>query len=161
MQNCNHNFFEDGLKENNLNNPQDKIKDISNDVSAIFSAAEEIKPAIHRTNRRLNQYDLELIKNSASSDFITNAINFCTISSLKMLKNDKVENLFFKFFPKLRKAKMIKDSMARLETLNKDAKILLDKTIPYGESEMRYDDLIKYLNYANEIQTRLKRKIKN
>ena len=38
------------------------------------------------------------------------------------------------------------------------SKTLLDKTIPYGENELRYGDLVKYLNYANEIQTRLREK---
>ena len=49
--------------------------------------------------------------------------------------------------------------MLKFDELNIDTKALLDKTIPYGESEGRYKDLIKYLNYANEIQTRLKKKI--
>ena len=49
--------------------------------------------------------------------------------------------------------------MSKLLELNIDTKTLLDKTIPYGEGEARYGDLIKYLNFANEIQTRLKKKI--
>ena len=86
---------------------------------------------------------------------------FLTIKET-MLNNGSGNNLeifLYKFFPKLYKAKLIKESMSKLLELNIDTKTLLDKTIPYGEGEARYGDLIKYLNFANEIQTRLKKKI--
>ena len=43
--------------------------------------------------------------------------------------------------------------------LNIDTNKLLDKTIPYGEGEMRYQNLIKYISYANEIQAKIKKEI--
>ena len=46
--------------------------------------------------------------------------------------------------------------MSKFAELNIDTQTLLDKTIPYGENETRYEDLVKFLNYANELQTRLK-----
>ncbi len=126
---------------------------------------EEIEP---KNKKRINQYDLDIIE----KDSISNTINFKTIALLKVLKrfidfkqnkakknNLKVENLFYKFFPKLYKAKLVKEAMNQLFELNIDAKTLLDKSIPYGESDSRYEDLIKYINCANEIQTNLKKKI--
>ena len=69
-----------------------------------------------------------------------------------------IENFLFAFSPKLYKAKLARDAMVRLKELNIDTKKLLDKTIPYGEGEMRYQSLIKYLNFANEIQSNIKKK---
>ena len=122
----------------------------------------------NKNKKRINQYDLDIIEKES----ISNTINFKNIALLKLLKrfvnfkqnkaekNDiKLENLFFKFFPKLYKAKLVKDAMNELLELNIDAKTLLDKTIPYGENDSRYRDLIKYINCANEIQTSLKKKI--
>ncbi|MBR2069404.1 MAG: hypothetical protein IJ877_06545 [Candidatus Gastranaerophilales bacterium] len=122
----------------------------------------------NKNKKRINQYDLDIIEKES----ISNTINFKTVALLKVLRrfidfkenkakksNLKFENLFFKFFPKLYKAKLVKDAMNQLLELNIDAKTLLDKTIPYGESDTRYEDLIKYLNCANEIQTNLRKKI--
>ena len=67
------------------------------------------------------------------------------------------ELFLYKFFPKVYRAKLIKKAIAKMLELNLDAKSLLDKTIPYGEGESRYEDLVKYLNYANELQTKLKK----
>jgi hypothetical protein len=122
----------------------------------------------NKNKKRINRYDLDIIE----KDNMTNTINFKTIALLKILRrfidfkenkakksNLKFENLFFKFFPKLYKAKIVKDALNQLLELNIDAKTLLDKTIPYGENDIRYQDLIKYINCANEIQIKLKKKI--
>lgn len=122
---------------------------------------------LSENKKRINRYDLEIIQ----KDNISSAINFKTVALLKILKRIidfkkrkkkqsevKLENLFFKFFPRLYKAKLVKDALTQLLELNVDAKTLLDKTIPYGEADIRYKDLVKYLNYANEIQTNLKKK---
>ena len=124
---------------------------------------EEKKP-----KKRINQYDLELLQNTQQDNNPGRNITifdivkrFLTIKET-MLNNGSGNNLeifLYKFFPKLYKAKLIKESMSKLLELNIDTKTLLDKTIPYGEGEARYGDLIKYLNFANEIQTRLKKKI--
>jgi len=118
--------------------------------------------------KRFNKLDLDMIE----KDSVSNTINFKTVALLKILKrfvdfkqnnaknkNLKVENLFFKFFPRLYKAKLVKDALNQLLELNIDVKSLLDKTIPYGENDIRYHDLIKYINCANEIQINLKKKI--
>ena len=111
---------------------------------------------------------MELLQNSQQDN--SNRHNIAVFDIIKrflnikeaMLNNGSGNNLeifLYKFFPKLYKAKLIKESMSKLLELNIDTKTLLDKTIPYGEGEARYGDLIKYLNFANEIQTRLRKKI--
>ena len=120
-----------------------------------------------KNKKRINQLDLDMIEKES----ISNTINFKTVALLKILKrfldfkqnkakkSFKLENLFLKFFPKLYKAKLVKDALSELLELNIDAKMLLDKTIPYGENDSRYQDLIKYINCANEIQVNLRKKI--
>jgi len=39
-----------------------------------------------------------------------------------------------------------------------DVSELADKSIPYGEAEDRYQNLIKYIKFANDIQIDIKRK---
>ncbi len=119
-----------------------------------------------KTKKRLNHYDLDLIDNSENTikpeknpyDSIKRFLNFKQIK----LENGNAtlfELLFSKFFPRLYKARLVKEAMSKFIELNIDTETLLNKTIPYGENETRYKDLIKYLNYANELQTRLKKKI--
>ncbi len=118
--------------------------------AAKTSAAQEtpeIKTEIKSNKKRLNNYDLELLNNVSKQK-----------SKNISQKSTFFEKILSNFFPKLYKAKLIKEAMAKLIELNIDTNVLLDKTIPYGESEIRYKDLIKYLNYANEIQVRLNKK---
>ncbi|MBQ8476273.1 hypothetical protein IJ531_04340 [bacterium] len=170
MENSAYNSLTQKLIQNGIIPSNNAIEDNSNffEAAATNPIVEEENIEEHKNKKRINQYDLDLI----SEDNISNTINFKTVASLKVLKrfldfkqnkakkrNLKLENLFFKFFPRLYKAKLVKDAMNQLTELNIDAKTLLDKTIPYGESDTRYEDLIRYLNCANEIQTNLKKKI--
>ena len=123
----------------------------------------EIPKALQKQSKRLNQTDIDMVSNSEEEN-ITGA--FKTIKRFLNIKENLaskgalggVENFLFAFFPKLYKAKLVRDAMNKLKELNIDTKKLLDKTIPYGESETRYQSLIKYLSYANEIQTKIKKK---
>lgn len=112
----------------------------------IFEEEKETN-ATKPNKKRLNNYDLELINKSSKEDY-----------KIQKEKTTFFEKILFNCFPKLYKAKLIKEAMAKLVELNIDTNALLDKTIPYGESEIRYKDLIKYLNYANEMQIRLNKK---
>lgn len=128
---------------------------------------QEIEPEENiekETNKkRINCFDTQLNINNeqtSSNSAIKTLIRFLNFKEYKA-KNFSafnLENLFYKFFPRFYKAKIAKEAMLKLNELNLDARLLLDKTIPYGESEGRYEDLVKYLNYANEIQTRLEKK---
>ena len=119
------------------------------------------------TKKRLNKYDLELLngENIAQYEEQSNNIenSFKTLTRFLSFKQNTLqkgtinsfEKFLFRFFPRLYKFKLAKDAIKKLHELNIDTKLLFDKTIPYGEGEMRYQDLIKYIKYANEIQTKL------
>lgn len=142
------NFFEVAIDENAADSPiEEKI---------------EIPKALQKETKRLNQSDLEMVSEN-SNQFNNNSFKlikrFLAIKEKMASKGalSFVENFFFVFFPKLYKAKLARDAMSKLKELNIDANKLLQKTIPYGEGEMRYQSLIKYLSYANEIQTKIKK----
>ena len=143
------NFFEVAIDENAIESPiEEKI---------------EIPKALQKETKRLNQSDLEMVSENINS--------FSSDNSLKLIKRfldfkqnlaskgalGAIENFLLTFFPRLYKAKLAKDAMAKLKELNIDTKKLLEKTIPYGEGEIRYQNLIKYIKYANEIQTKIKK----
>ena len=106
---------------------------------------EENKSAQPPTSRkRINNYDLELLNEADVK------IDFENKSNL--------QKILYKFFPKLYEFKVAKDAIQKMAELGIDTNRLLDKTVPYGENELRYKNLVKFIQYANEIQTRLKRK---
>ena len=168
MENSNYNSLTQKLIQNGIL-PSDNTQNSNFFEMQSTNPIAEIKNTKENKNKkRINRYDLDILEKES----ISNTINFKTVALLKLLKrfidfkqsrakknNLKFENLFFKFFPKLYKAKLTKDALNQLLELNIDAKNLFDKTIPYGENDIRYQDLIKYINCANEIQTNLKKTI--
>ena len=94
--------------------------------------------------RRINNYDLELLE---KADYPIN-----------LEKESNFKKILYKVFPKLYEFKIAKDAIQKMDELGIDANSLLDKSVPYGEGEMRYKNLVKFIKYANEIQTKLKRK---
>ena len=182
MENSQYNSLTEKLIQNGIlskeDNQVDNIFDIKPDEDfshspfkdeEIFVANknEEIKPK-KDNKKRLNNYDLELIQNkneeknikqrSNTLEIIARFLNFKK-SMAKRGSAHKFEIFLCNFFPKLYKARLIKEAMAKLTELDIDTKLLADETIPYGEDETRYEDLIKYLSYANELQIRLKKRI--
>lgn len=123
----------------------------------------EIPKVLKRKTKRLNKSDLEMVSQ--------NSMNTTSASPIKLIErflNIKqnlaskgalgfIENFLFAFFPRLYKAKLTREAMKKLKELNIDISKLLDKNIPYGEGEMRYQNLIKYISCANEIQTKIKK----
>ena len=103
--------------------------------------------SLNEAKKRINEYDLDLLngKNINFSKKLNKKRNICDV-------------LLLKFFPKFYKARLIKKAMKKMFDLNIDTKSLFNKTIPYGENEVRYNELIKYLTYANELQYELKEK---
>lgn len=95
--------------------------------------------------KRLNSFDNEAVG-------VQNSIK---------AENSKLSNkekFFIRFFPKLYKAYLAKNALKELTELDINTDELLNKSIPYGEEESRYKNLIKYLKYANDIQVRIKKK---
>ncbi len=101
--------------------------------------------------KRLNRFEFETEAIKVSKD---NNI----ISLLKNKKLSKSEKFLIRFFPKIYKARLAKDALKKFGELGIDTRELLDKTIPYGEEELRYEDLIKYIKYANEIEIGINKK---
>ena len=116
-------------------------------------------------SKRLNKSDYEMVSESLDENISNNSFKlikrFLSIKQNLASKGalNHLENFLFAFFPKLYRAKLARDAMAKLKELNIDTQKLLDKTIPYGEGEIRYQNLVKFLNFANEIQTNIKKKI--
>ena len=116
-------------------------------------------------SKRLNKSDYEMVSESLDDSVSNNSFKlikrFLSIKQNLASKGalNHLENFLFAFFPKLYKAKLARDAMAKLKELNIDTQKLLDKTIPYGEGEIRYQNLVKFLNFANEIQTNIKKKL--
>lgn len=71
----------------------------------------------------------------------------------------KIENFIFKFCPVLYKSFLVRKALNKLIMLNENARELMLKKIPYGESELRYSDFIAYLSCANVIHAKLTKKI--
>ena len=176
MNNSNYDSLVEKLKQNGIipSDESDKkeelnffeIKNKSESIdSPIIEQEIQIPKALKKETKRLNQSDLEMVSQN-SEDFINNN-TFKTIKRFINIKQKMAskgtlsifENFLFAFFPKIYKAKLARDAMHKLKELNIDTKKLLDKTIPYGEGEIRYQNLIKYISYANEIQTKIKKEI--
>lgn len=148
----NENIFEIIHEENNIDSP--------------FSDDEiDIPKTLQKNHKRLNKSDMEMLtenqneqSNNNSYKIINRFLNFKQNLASKGALGG-IENFLFAFFPKLYKAKLVKDAMAKLKELNIDAQRLLEKTTPYGENEARYENLVKFINCANEIQTKINKEI--
>lgn len=121
--------------------------------NGILSKEDEINPETEPKNlenkKRINQYDLEFLedeKQTVSKGFIGNIKN--------ILKKDE-QKVLFKIFPNLQKAKIAKETIDKLQKLNIDTQKLLDKSIPYGENDLRYKNLVKYLSVVNEVNSKI------
>lgn len=71
----------------------------------------------------------------------------------------KLEKFILKFCPLLHKSLMVRHALNKLVMLNESAKELMTKKIPYGESEIRYNDFTAYLSCANVIHAKLTKKM--
>lgn len=159
-------------KENNmfLNGMMEGVFSVNQNVDETIKETNETTNQEHQNNppqkqvkKRINRYDLELIsdKNKPIQAPPSLFSIFKRLISLRRMnmENSKAYNFKERFlnglFPKLYKIKIAKDAVKRLNELDIDTEALLNKSVPYGESEFRYKNLVKYLNYANEIQTKL------
>jgi len=172
MNNSNYNSLTEQLMQSGLikSEESDKIEEnffetANSEYGADSPFEVEIPKDFKKQTKRLNQSDLEMVSQNSQDYTDNNSIKiiqrFLTIKQKLASKGALgfVENFLFAFFPKLYKAKLARDAMSKLKELNIDTSKLLDKTIPYGEGEMRYQNLIKYISYANEIQTKIKKEI--
>lgn len=169
MENKSYNSLEEKLIQSGIikqgNEPENifEKRPKEEEISSFVEIPEDFQKFDATNKKRLNEYDLNLlqeqIENDSPRSFET-VKRFLNVKENSLIKKNKFspERLFLAFFPKIYKAKIAKEALKKLGELNIDTKTLLDKTIPYGEEEIRYKNLIKYLNFANEIQNSVKRK---
>lgn len=150
MQNNNYNSLEEKLIQSgilqNANEPVKTHVDAPLRENFFESKKEEIEPQqdIKISKKRLNNYDLDLLEKAEG--------HFTLDSENKFLQ------IFYKFFPAIYRIKIAKDISKELSLLDIDTNTLMNKTVPYGENEIRYKNIIKYLKYANKIQSKIKKK---
>ncbi|GBF22768.1 hypothetical protein tpqmel_0172 [Candidatus Gastranaerophilus sp. (ex Termes propinquus)] len=104
---------------------------------------ESTEPEISN-RRRLNDLDGNILVSSFS---------------LKNKEESPLRKFFFKLVPKVYTKKLVSEALCELTKLSKVANDIITKQIPYGEQDATYEDLITYLNSANNIHSKLKGKI--
>ncbi len=121
---------------------------------------DEADKELKKSKKRLNDYDLKLIQNEVNNENEKNQNGFLSLKQGMFTKTKKInfENLLLKFFPRLYKVQLAREAMRKYKELGINVNELLDKTIPYGECESRYSDLVKYIIYANEVRTKINKK---
>lgn len=70
-----------------------------------------------------------------------------------------IENLISKLPFKFKSVLEVRNSLERLENINKSVDELMSMQIPYGEANYRYDILSKYISKANSIQAEISKYI--
>ncbi len=150
-------LIQDGILSQNLSYDDEianfyDIKADENIENSPFAQKPDLqsKNPVHK--KRINMYDANLTddKQNKNTENKTTKLRFGDININKVL---------FKLFPRFYKAKLAKEAMKKLNALNINADNLREKTIPYGENEIRYNELIKYISTANEIQQNLNEKL--
>ena len=174
MNNLNYDSLANVLKQNGMIPQSESVELVEDNFFNVktsdFSLNEmqqeksvEIPKALRKESKRLNHSDMEMICDSkllqnSNRRIVRRFLNFkenmASKGSLGFF-----ETCLFALFPKIYKAKLAKDAMRKINELNIDIEKLSDKNIPYGEGEMRYQSLIKYISFANEIQTKIKKEI--
>ena len=99
------------------------------------------------SRKRINEYDMNLLHTGKHS-----------VDLNKIKSNNIYDSFLLRFFPKIYKAKLIKKAMKCMCNSDIDISSLFNKTIPYGENEIHYRELVKYLVLANELQSKLSQK---
>lgn len=170
MNNSNYNSLTEKLMQSGLIKSEESDKNKDNFFEVALEEKNvtsnhniEIPEALQKKTKRLNKSDFEMVSQNSN-----NSINLTPMRLIQRFINIKqsqaskgslnfAENFLFAFFPRLYKAKLARNAMKKLKELNIDTSKLLDKNIPYGEGEIRYQNLIKYISYANEIQTQIRK----
>lgn len=108
------------------------------------------KPVESETSKkRLNDLDFNILQDSAVKK-----------AQGEFSGNNAFSKFLYKYFPKIYKSILVRRGLNKLIALNETAGELINlKTIPYGESDERYNALIEYLSSANSIHAKLIKKI--
>ncbi len=160
MENSNYSSLTDKLIQNGIiSNPNKDMSNFFENAKTPDSSEFNDNPSFSSNNilipdgiypdskKRINEYDMNLLRAGKHS-----------VDLNKVKSNNIYDSFLSRFFPKIYKAKLIKKAMKCMRNSNIDTSSLFNKTIPYGESEIHYRELVKYLVLANELQSKLSQK---
>ncbi len=82
------------------------------------------------------------------------------IENLKKQFRNFYESFIVKLPGKMSYFKEVKDSLLKLENINKNVDELMSMQIPYGEAAEKYDQLTKYITKANYIQSEISKHVR-
>lgn len=158
--------------------------DINDDELSVNEKIKKIKSLIKKIENKifmLEDSDDEMLLNKLKNekealiealkllekDEIQNPISQNANATINKIENKihikeklrKLEKIILKFCPLLHKSLMVRHALNKLVMLNESAKELMTKKIPYGESEIRYNDFTAYLSCANVIHAKLTKKM--
>jgi len=167
---------------------EDAYKDVSDDVFKLEYQISKTEETISNLDKQINaakeirdfelaetlfeerkklQEDLVYLsnayKNASLSAKISGGYTSKFINSVKELKNgliNSVENIISRLPGRFSSIIEIKNSLDKLENINKSVNELMSMQIPYGESSHKYDTLSKYIVKANAIQTEISKYMK-
>lgn len=158
--------------------------DINDDELSVNEKIKKIKSLIKKIENKIFMLEdsddemlLDKLKNEKEAliealkllekDEIQNPISQNANATINKIENKihikeklrKLEKIILKFCPLLHKSLMVRHALNKLVMLNESAKELMTKKIPYGESEIRYNDFTAYLSCANVIHAKLTKKM--
>ena len=115
-------------------------------------------------NKLLEEYNSQSLT-SKVSDSITgifkNSINGKPLEIDKQQNNNFLEKIKSKLPPKIVSFMKIKESLGKLENINKSVDELMGMSVPYGENSAdKYEQLSKYIIKANSIHSEISKHIK-
>ena len=148
-----------------------KVEEELNNIDERISSAMEIKDYILADNLQNRKIQLEndlkdlikIYKEASISARISGGISSKFKQKFDGIKNsaNNILNTFLSKMPgKLSKIIEIKNSLSKLESINKNVDALMSRKYPYGEAEARYNQLSKYIAKANSIHAEISRFIK-
>ena len=168
---------------------EDAYKDIDNEIlklelqiskleEAISNIEEKIKLAIEvgeqdkylylckqklQLKNELNTL-LEKYNTASFSAKLSGMFNFSKNKSFqilnKVLLNKFTLNFLPKFSKKINSLFELRESLSKLENINKNVDELMTLQTPYGETNIKYEQLSKYITKANSIQSNISKYLK-
>ena len=141
---------------------EEKLNDIKSKVQSArdiddFEQAGSLSAEQEILEAELNELKYEYGKASISaniSGYISN-VNKKKENIISIFVNLFRKSFLYKFSPKIASAFEFKQSLHRLESINKSVNELMELSIPYGEENKRYEQLSKYIAKANNIQAEM------
>ena len=147
-----------------------KISKVENEIIEIKNkilAADEIgdiqtseKLNIQKKQLEENLYELnEIYKEISLSAKISDSVT--SLFSIRDFKLSNIYNRIVSVLPsKISSLITLKQSLEKLENINKNVDELVSMQIPYGEAANKYSQLSKYIVKANSIQSEISKHIK-